>query len=105
MTAPVIVCPSSVDVSTVRDESVGRADWPVPAAVDNSGYRPSVSVRPALEPPVLLPIGNHTVTYTAEDANANKARCSFTVTVTGKAPFCPFNNNNNNNSPTISNAP
>jgi len=85
VTAPVVVCPSSMAVETARDESVGRADWRVPAAVDNSGYQPSVSVIPVLQPPVMLPIGNHTVTYTAEDSNKNKARCTFTITVTGLA--------------------
>ena len=83
VTAPVIVCPSSVEAETSRDESVGRVDWRVPAAVDNSGFQPTVTVIPALVPPVLLPIGNHTVTYTAEDGNKNKARCTFTITVRG----------------------
>jgi len=72
-----------MEVETAHDESVGRVDWRVPAAVDNSGYQPSVSVIPALQPPVMLPIGHHTVTYTAEDSNKNKARCTFTITVTG----------------------
>jgi len=86
VTAPVIVCPASVEAETAKDESVGHVEWRVPAAVDNSGFQPTVTVVPALVPPVLLPIGNNTITYTAEDGARNKARCSFTITVRG-LPF------------------
>jgi len=79
----VIVCPASIEAATAKDESVGHVEWRVPAAVDNSGFQPTVTVIPALVPPVLLPIGNNSITYTAEDGNKNKARCSFTVTVRG----------------------
>ena len=83
VTAPVIVCPASIEAKTSKDESVGHVEWRVPAAVDNSGFQPTVTVIPALVPPVLLPIGNNTITYTAEDGNKNKARCTFTITVRG----------------------
>ena len=83
VTKPVIVCPASAVVETAKDESVGHVQWTVPAAVDNSGFQPTVTVVPALVPPVLLPIGDNTITYTAEDGNKNKARCSFTITVRG----------------------
>jgi len=86
ITAPVIVCPASIEAETAKDESVGHVEWRVPAAVDNSGFQPTVTVIPALVPPVLLPIGNHTITYTAEDSNKNKARCTFAITVRG--PTC-----------------
>jgi len=83
VTAPVIVCPASIEAETANDESVGHVEWRVPAAVDNSGFQPTVTVIPALVPPVLLPIGNNSITYTAEDGNKNKARCTFTITVRG----------------------
>jgi len=83
--APVIVCPTSIEAETAKDESVGHVQWRVPAAVDNSGFQPTVTVIPALMPPVMLPIGNNTITYTAEDANRNKARCTFTITVRGSS--------------------
>jgi len=81
--APVIVCPASIEAETAKDESVGHVEWRVPAAVDNSGFQPTVTVIPALVPPVLLPIGNNSITYTAEDGNKNKARCTFIIIVTG----------------------
>jgi len=83
--APVIVCPASIEAETAKDESVGHVEWQVPAAVDNSGFQPAVTVIPALVPPVLLPIGNNSITYTAEDANKNKAKCTFTITVRGSS--------------------
>ena len=83
MTPPVIVCPGSVEAETATDESVGHVEWSVPAAVDNSGFQPIVTVIPALVPPILLPIGNNSITYTAVDNNHNKARCTFTITVKG----------------------
>ena len=84
VTAPLIVCPASIEAETSKDESVGHVEWQVPAAVDNSGFQPTVTVIPALVPPVMLPIGNNSITYTAEDNNKNKARCTFTITVRGR---------------------
>ena len=52
--------------------------WTVPTASDNCGFS---SLSSSHNPGDTFPLGNTTVTYTADDGNGNTATCSFTVTV------------------------
>lgn len=78
-----ITCPNNITAEASEDENVGAVWWEIPAAVDNSGFLPTVTVVPALIPPVSVPIGENWITYTAEDSNKNKAKCTFAIIVRG----------------------
>ena len=78
-----ITCPNNITGEASEDENVGAVWWEIPAAVDNSGFLPTVTVVPALIPPVSVPIGENLITYTAEDSNKNKAKCSFSIIIRG----------------------
>ena len=84
VTPPQVICPANINIATDPDKDSAQVSWNIPVALDNSGFRPTVSVLPALVPPAALPIGNTTVYYIAEDSSKNKAKCSFSVTVKGK---------------------
>lgn len=84
VTPPTIRCGTSVIVQASEDESTAFVSWPIPTALDNSGFLPVVTVVPALVPPTKLPIGETLITYTAEDASKNTAMCSISVLVRGK---------------------
>ncbi|XP_077870592.1 uncharacterized protein LOC102807163 [Saccoglossus kowalevskii] len=72
-------CPSDLFYGTVVEN--GRyAEWIVPTATDNSGNNISV-VESHKQVPVLLPVGNTDVTYTAVDPSLNTQLCEFTVTI------------------------
>lgn len=81
ITPPTITCPSNITVNASADENFGTVTWELPAVSDNSLYLPSVTVLPTYVPPVQIPIGENLITYTAEDGNRNKARCTFAVIV------------------------
>jgi len=52
--------------------------WTAPTANDNCG---TASLSSTHNPGATFPLGNTTVTYTADDGNGNTAVCSFIVTV------------------------
>ncbi|KAJ8021024.1 Hyalin [Holothuria leucospilota] len=76
---PVVTCPADIAVDTDLDQSTGSVTWSSPNATDNSGQ--GVLLSSDLQPGNYN-IGQHVVTYTAEDESGNTAQCSFNVAVT-----------------------
>ncbi|XP_038066830.1 hyalin-like [Patiria miniata] len=73
---PIITCPADLNV-TAKGLN-GTAVWTEPAGTDNSG----VVTTNTYSPPLVLSIGSHLFTYTAEDSSGNAASCIFNITVT-----------------------
>ncbi|XP_021351273.1 sushi, von Willebrand factor type A, EGF and pentraxin domain-containing protein 1-like [Mizuhopecten yessoensis] len=83
---PLLRCPFNIDVEADDTEDSAEVDWIVPLALDNSGYRPSVTVVPAVQPPKRFPIGLTAVKYIAEDHQGNMAKCHFSVIIRDVTP-------------------
>ena len=77
-TPPVIQCPANTNLSTCS--AIGAVvSYPTPVATDNLDPNLLVTCTPASGS--LFPVGTTTVTCTATDDCANRASCTFTVTV------------------------
>jgi uncharacterized repeat protein (TIGR01451 family) len=93
-TAPVISCPSNIEVFLPANTSATSmaVNYPAATATDNCSASPTVSYSHASGS--VFPVGTTTVAVTATDAAGNESECSFTVTVryifTGF--FSPVNN-------------
>eukprot|EP00058_Branchiostoma_floridae_P028490 XP_002613981.1 hypothetical protein BRAFLDRAFT_118457 [Branchiostoma floridae] len=81
----VIGCPTDIVNGTEEGQNYLTVNWTVPAAVDNSGKPPKMTVTPAgIKPPHKFPIttGLPTVVkYTFTDDNGMENSCSFDVKV------------------------
>lgn len=86
VTPPEITCPGDIEAVAEPDDNTAKVMWYLPSMRDNSGELPTLTVIPAMIPPVMLPISRTLITYVAEDMTGNKANCTFTVTVIG-TPF------------------
>ena len=80
-TAPVISCPSNIEVflpanSTATSMAVS---YPAATATDNCSTSPTVTYSHASGS--VFPVGTTTVTATATDAAGNHSECTFTITV------------------------
>jgi hypothetical protein len=69
-------CPTNISLTTTGTTSI--ATWTAPTATDNCG---TPSVLSNYNSGFAFPLGTTAVTYTATDAKANKATCSFNVVV------------------------
>lgn len=80
-TAPVISCPSNIEVFLPANTSATSmaVTYPAATANDNCSASPTVSYSKASGS--VFPVGTTTVTVTATDAAGNESNCSFTVTV------------------------
>ncbi|XP_044001596.1 sushi, von Willebrand factor type A, EGF and pentraxin domain-containing protein 1-like [Aphidius gifuensis] len=83
---PVIVCPKNSVWKTVDGKKYSLPTWLTPTATDNSGKEPSIWIKPHLVLPWKSKIGFHTITYIAQDASGNKAKCRFIITTIDKEP-------------------
>ncbi|XP_019637817.1 PREDICTED: sushi, von Willebrand factor type A, EGF and pentraxin domain-containing protein 1-like [Branchiostoma belcheri] len=81
----VIGCPADIVNSTEQGQNYLTVDWTVPAAVDNSGKTPKMTVTPAgIKPPHKFPITTGlptVVTYTFTDDSGMASSCGFEVNV------------------------
>lgn len=93
-TAPVISCPSNIEVFLPANTSATSmaVTYPAATATDNCSASPTINYSHASGS--VFPVGSTTVNVTATDAAGNESSCSFTVTVrylfTGF--FSPVNN-------------
>jgi hypothetical protein len=84
-TPPKITCPANVSFNTYSNACSAQVWLPQATATDACS---SVSVTPSWQfgtgsgPFNTVPVGTHTVTYTAKDACDNVSTCQVTVTVT-----------------------
>lgn len=83
-------CPANFTIEA-GDACAAIASWQPPTVSDNC----SASITSTHNPGTAFPMGATTVTYTAIDTKANKATCSFKVTVVDTTPpaitGCPSN--------------
>ncbi|HET7112961.1 MAG TPA: PxKF domain-containing protein [Pyrinomonadaceae bacterium] len=80
-TAPVISCPSNIEIflpANSPDTSM-VVNYPAATATDNCSASPTVTYSQASGS--VFPVGTTTVTATATDAAGNHSECTFTVTV------------------------
>ncbi|MGB6037255.1 MAG: HYR domain-containing protein, partial [Cryomorphaceae bacterium] len=78
-TDPVISsCPSNISVSNDADDCGAVVNFSA-SATDNCGGTPTITY--SQDPGTFFPVGNTTVTVTADDGNGNTSTCSFEVTV------------------------
>ena len=78
---PQLVCPNDTIQSTDPGLPIANVSWIIPVVEDNSG---NVTVGSDYSPGSSIPIGNTTVTITAEDASGNIMNCSFEIVIRGK---------------------
>ncbi|WP_160172976.1 HYR domain-containing protein [Altibacter lentus] len=83
--APVIACPSNINVSTTPGDCFAEVTFPGALALDNCGVA-SVVQTAGLPSGSMFPVGVNTITFTATDVNGNTSSCSFTITVTDNEP-------------------
>ncbi|XP_065290015.1 sushi, von Willebrand factor type A, EGF and pentraxin domain-containing protein 1-like [Dermacentor albipictus] len=81
-------CPGDIVVNSEPGYGEAIVDWEMLEAVDKTGASVFLNVAPSVMPPHLFPIGEHEVSYWAEDDWGNTAFCNFTVTVADEEP--PF---------------
>lgn len=86
-TAPVFAdVPDDIAVDTDPGQDSAEVSWTPPTASDNLDGEIS-DLTTSHQPGGRFPLGETTVTYTANDSSGNEAQASFTVTVTdGEAP-------------------
>ena len=80
-TAPVISCPSNIEVflpANSPDTSMA-VNYPAATATDNCSASPTVTYSHVSGS--VFPVGTTTVTATATDAAGNESECTFTITV------------------------
>lgn len=85
-TPPVIKCPNDSTWKTLPGKRYSLPTWMDPIASDNSDKFPHVWSKPHLAFPWKSKIGNHLITYIAEDTSGNRARCRFIVTTVDEEP-------------------
>ena len=84
---PVITCPADMTVAAGSHSCEALVNLPAASATDNCGSAISYStLTPMGELPsnggnVLLPVGEHVITYQADDACGNRSTCEMTVSV------------------------
>jgi hypothetical protein len=81
-----VLTPCPANIARVATGATATATWTAPTASDNCTASTVASTHSS---GAAFPIGATTVTYTATDANNNKAACSFVISVTPQnANYC-----------------
>jgi hypothetical protein len=78
---PSIFCPADIKVNCETGSKTAKVTYTKPTAMDNGKDVP-VKLIAGLESGEAFPAGVTKITYSAEDAAGNAAKCSFNVTVT-----------------------
>lgn len=80
-TAPVISCPSNIEVFLPANSSDTSmvVNYPAATATDNCSTSPTITYSHASGS--VFPVGTTTVTATATDAAGNQSECTFNITV------------------------
>lgn len=77
----VLGCPTSFEVRLNPGETTREIWWSEPKFSDNVKLH---YVQQSHSPGIKLEQGTHHISYIAGDAEGNKARCSFSITIHGK---------------------
>ncbi|RZB38885.1 sushi, von Willebrand factor type A, EGF and pentraxin domain-containing protein 1-like [Asbolus verrucosus] len=80
---PKIICPENVTASTQPGKKYGTVSWNHPQVIDNSDSEVSVWMKPTIKSisGFKFEIGKTRITYFAQDAFHNRAKCSFFITI------------------------
>jgi len=78
-TPPSISCPANITLTSILGRNSATVNYAEPTVIDNCTGPITVISSPASGS--SFPVGTTIVTSTATDASANKATCSFTITV------------------------
>lgn len=84
--APTLTCPAPIRKGTDPGQCTAVVQLPKPTASDNCDPNPAVSVRASygssgFNPHFNVPLGTHTLTYTAIDLCGNSSVCTTTLTI------------------------
>ncbi|XP_071476500.1 uncharacterized protein [Diadema antillarum] len=79
--SPNISCPTDITQSTDTGLCSANVTWSDPYVTDNSGVFTITSTSSSGS---MFPVGNTTVSITAEDSSGNEATCNFAITVVGQ---------------------
>ncbi|XP_072176381.1 uncharacterized protein [Diadema setosum] len=79
--SPNISCPTDITQSTDTGLCSANVTWSDPYVTDDSGVFTITSTSSSGS---MFPVGNTTVSITAEDSSGNEATCNFTITVVGQ---------------------
>lgn len=92
-TAPVITCPANMTVNTSSASCDANFTLPTPVVKDDCSGASQVTFTNACTGGTVsgssikgLPIGTHTLTFSAADNCGNKASCTYTITVKDNLP-------------------
>ncbi|XP_018392761.1 PREDICTED: sushi, von Willebrand factor type A, EGF and pentraxin domain-containing protein 1-like [Cyphomyrmex costatus] len=80
-TPPSLECPAEIAEETEKGQSYAYVNWTVPKVTDNADASPILWTKPHIVLPWKAKIGTRVVTYVAQDASGNKARCKFKVKI------------------------
>nr|XP_023016002.1 sushi, von Willebrand factor type A, EGF and pentraxin domain-containing protein 1-like [Leptinotarsa decemlineata] len=88
ITSPEIMCPDDLVALSLTGKNYAHVSWIEPNVTDNSGLNVTTWMKPVIEniTDFKFEIGTTLVTYYAQDAFENKAKCSFHVTVKDEEP-------------------
>ncbi|XP_038070381.1 hyalin-like isoform X2 [Patiria miniata] len=82
-TDPVISCSAGIVRYVRRSSQHVTVSWPSPTATDDSGVQPTVTSTPNYPTQSgSFGVGQHSVTYTAQDAAGNEASCTVGIDIT-----------------------
>ncbi|MEZ4980430.1 MAG: T9SS type A sorting domain-containing protein [Saprospiraceae bacterium] len=88
---PVILnCPTGIGPVNTNGATCATVTWPQVGVADNCTV---TSFTSNIQPGTCLPVGIHTVTYSATDAGGNGSSCSFDVEVVDNQSYCPVPDN------------
>lgn len=79
--APLLICPTDINVELVEDMGANPVEVPLPSVTDDCSYTLVNDQTGSADASGTYPVGITTVTWTATDAQGNSSTCSTVVTV------------------------
>lgn len=88
---PQLTCPTTITVNAITGQCYGNVTLPIPEAVDNCDPSPGLAISTSygaqsMGPHPFVPVGQHTITYSATDDCNNSSTCTVTLHVVDNQP-------------------